>query len=241
LKPSLSVVVPLHNVQSTLVGMVEDLLEILPELTPRFEVVLVDDGSTDATRETAHELSLGFPQVQVIVQTARLGAQESLRAALRFSHGEFLLLCTDRPTFDLHDIRKLWNRRTDDGALSARVETRSPLGSIPRLPTTPIGDSSTPDLLLVPRRLLAGWQLRGERHDVAVYLRARGFVVENVEIRPRRPTVAKSAFRQTPARSTMQPTIVTVERARVSAAADRAPVRRPNLLLSKLRSLTRGE
>ena len=38
------------------------LLEVLPELTPRWDVLVMDNGSTDATVEVAHELVGRYPQ-----------------------------------------------------------------------------------------------------------------------------------------------------------------------------------
>jgi glycosyltransferase involved in cell wall biosynthesis len=227
LKPSLSVVLPVHNVQTTLAATVETLLEIVPELTDRFELVLIDDASTDATGDTARDLSISYPQVQLLTQSTPLGPLESFRSGIRFTHGELLLLANDRPAFDLHEIGKLWDVRKDDGAVWAKATVVGRLGSIPRPPVgqSSTGDASTPDLLLVPRRLLTGWTMRGERADVLTYLRHRGYVVERRELRSVRQAAAA------PTRSKFS-----------GEALVDAPVtaHRPNLLQSKWRGLARG-
>jgi glycosyltransferase involved in cell wall biosynthesis len=161
-------------------------LEIIPELTHRFEVLLVDDGSTDASRDTANELSLGFPQVQVVAQSRRLGPQECLRSALRFTHGEFAAYCTDRPEFDLHELRKLWDGKSTGGAVVGRCAVRGTLGSIPQPPASVTsGIASLPELLMVPRRLLAAWHSPSAGHDVLAFLRDRGYGVQSVALRRR--------------------------------------------------------
>jgi glycosyltransferase involved in cell wall biosynthesis len=195
LNPSLSVVVPTYNVQSVLAKTVEELLEIVPELTSPFEIVLVDDGSTDATVDIARELSLRFPQVQLLLQPARLGPQEALRSALRFVHGEAVLVCPVRADFDLHEIRKLWARQAEDCVVCAAVETRSPLGNIPPVPTkgTVSGEGVVPEVMLLPRRLLTAWQQSGDPRPAAAHLRARGFGLRTVEIRARRKSANAKA------------------------------------------------
>lgn len=63
---SVSVVVPALNEQATVGEVVEWTLECLAKITDDYEIVLVDDGSTDATGRIADELAARFPQVKVI-------------------------------------------------------------------------------------------------------------------------------------------------------------------------------
>lgn len=240
MKPSLSIVLPVHNVQTTLAATVEQLLEIAPELTDRFELVLIDDGSSDATSDSARELAVGYPQVQLLTQSTKLGGAESFRSGIRFTHGELLLLCTDRPDFDLHEIHKLWDRRTDDGAVWAKANVGGRLGSIPRPPVSPLSpaESTLPDLLLVPRRLLTGWTMRGERSDVLAYLRQRGYVVERLEVRSVRQPATTPTFGG-PSRSSSRANAARANTVGVDEGAT-AVQHRPNVLLSKLRGFARG-
>jgi glycosyltransferase involved in cell wall biosynthesis len=248
LKPSLSVVLPLHNAQSSLVADIEELLDLLTELTSKFEVVLVDDGSTDATIEVAHEISLSFPQVRLIVHPAQLGACEALRSAMRYSHGELLLACRGIDTFDPHEIAKLWNRRTSDGAVFGLRGSHGPIGSIPPVPAPRGGKGGSepaqmPELLLVPRRLLTGWSQMDDRAGAMAFLRGKGYPLRGVEIRARR---AKAKSRPQPKvgerrRADGPVPAVTVRIETPGAVADTKPQKRPNFLLAKIKAFTLGE
>lgn len=219
--------------------MMEEMLEVVPELTSRFEVILVDDGSTDATVDTAQELSLRFPQVQLLLQPMTLGSQEALRSALKYSHGELLLLCAARADLDLHEIAKLWTQRAADEVACAQLATR-PSGMTSartKQMTHAQNEGVVPDLMLLPRRLLAAWSNIGERQSVATYLRTRGFTVRNVAIRPRKSSAAvprPAMLRQTAAAQSEA-------EYRIQPAAPGALRRRSNGILTKLRSMTRGE
>lgn len=255
LKSSLTIVLPLHNSQSMIADKVQEFFEILPELCSNFEIVLVDDGSTDLTVEVAHELSLRFPQVQLIIHPAKLGAQESLRSALRYSHGEMLLACARPAELDPNELSKLWERRTVDGAVCGSYSD-SELAALPKPPVgarpTNRADLPMPDVLLVPRRLLVGWA-SDDGLPVADYLRRRGYPLRGVAIRSSRRR-RQSARRQTQqvvklaqvsgmaATATLPPSTAPAG-ARLVGPRNSMPaeeVRRPNFL-SKLKAFTWGE
>ena len=65
MSPRISVVVPIDNAASTLQAAVQS---ILAQNIAGLEVLLIDDGSTDATPGLCHDLALRDRRVQVITQ-----------------------------------------------------------------------------------------------------------------------------------------------------------------------------
>ena len=59
--PALSYFFPAHNEEANLRGLVEEALATLPALAETFEIVIVDDGSRDATPRIADELAAADP------------------------------------------------------------------------------------------------------------------------------------------------------------------------------------
>jgi hypothetical protein len=111
LSQSLSILLPVYNAQATLPSMAADLLEVLPELTPQFEMLVIDDGSTDATFEAAHDLAGRYPQVRVTRNSTRLGRSRAIRAGLDQTSGDLVLWCDEECQLDLRDVHKLWQQR----------------------------------------------------------------------------------------------------------------------------------
>jgi hypothetical protein len=70
---------------------VHSVLEVVSELTDRFELLIIDDGSADATSEVANELTHEYPQVRAICQGECLGREAAIRAGLQQSRGEVVL------------------------------------------------------------------------------------------------------------------------------------------------------
>jgi glycosyltransferase involved in cell wall biosynthesis len=109
LERSLTVLLPVHNAQSTLATTAMEILEVVSELTERFELVIIDDGSADATSEVAHELTRHYPQIRALRQGKRLGRTAAIRAGLAQSRGEMIIVPdqVDIPAPD--GIRTLWH------------------------------------------------------------------------------------------------------------------------------------
>jgi glycosyltransferase involved in cell wall biosynthesis len=121
LPDSLSVLLPVHNAQSELPALMADLLEVLPELTSRFDVLVLDRGSTDATWETACELSGRYPQVRCARQPS--GGRVMLRQAASRSRADLILIRDEDCRLELRDLHKLWAVRRGFDAVLARAAT----------------------------------------------------------------------------------------------------------------------
>ncbi|GAA1891728.1 glycosyltransferase family 2 protein [Asanoa iriomotensis] len=89
--PALSVVVPMYNEESVLPLLAERLRGVLDGLDETYEVVAVDDGSTDATAAALRGLRERWPQLRVIRLRRNSGHQAALNAGLMRSRGEYVV------------------------------------------------------------------------------------------------------------------------------------------------------
>ena len=84
----LSVVIPVYNERATLRDVVERVLAVPLEL----EVLCVDDGSRDGSREILAELQSQYPQVQVFLQPRNMGKGAALRRGIQEATGDFVII-----------------------------------------------------------------------------------------------------------------------------------------------------
>jgi len=81
--PIVSVLMPAHNAERFLRAAIES---VLAQTFRRFELVIVDDGSTDATLAITRELAASDPRIRVLPNERNLGIVESRNRAFREAH-----------------------------------------------------------------------------------------------------------------------------------------------------------
>ena len=80
-------ILPVRNGAATLSSLLSQIVEILPELTPHWDLLVVDDGSTDATPEVLQELTRPYPQIRVIHHSVPQGDGARAFAVARWARG----------------------------------------------------------------------------------------------------------------------------------------------------------
>ncbi|GKT19263.1 glycosyltransferase family 2 protein [Acidovorax sp. SUPP2522] len=89
--PSLSCVVPCHNEGCNLELLLPTLVDILEMHTRAWEIILVDDGSTDETLATAQRWT-GVPGVRCVQLSRNFGKEAALTAGLQEADGEVVVM-----------------------------------------------------------------------------------------------------------------------------------------------------
>ena len=128
MKRSISVFQVLQDCITTLEPAVTELLDVLPDLTSRFDILLIDAGTTDETFEVARDLARSFPQVRIVRQTLQPGLASSLRKALSHSQGEVILLRDEHCEAEIQDLRKMWRLVDEYAAVIGKAAAERPAG-----------------------------------------------------------------------------------------------------------------
>jgi glycosyltransferase involved in cell wall biosynthesis len=88
----LSVVVPCFNEERGLARLYEELAAVLPAVSPDYEVVLVDDGSTDRTLAEMRALAAADPHVRYVALSRNFGKESAMLAGLSQAQGDIVAI-----------------------------------------------------------------------------------------------------------------------------------------------------
>jgi len=104
---SISVFFPCYNEQDNVARTVEQTLAVLEKLNADFEVIIVDDGSTDATAQIADEISSRNSRVKVVHHPTNLGYGAALQSGFRAATKELVFYTDGDGQFDINEMPPL--------------------------------------------------------------------------------------------------------------------------------------
>jgi glycosyltransferase involved in cell wall biosynthesis len=110
----LSVFFPAYNDAGTIASLVIQAVQVSSRLTPNFEVIVVNDGSGDATAEIADELARTYPQVRVIHHARNRGYGGALRTGFASATKDLVAYTDGDAQYDPAEIEVLWKSLTPD-------------------------------------------------------------------------------------------------------------------------------
>ncbi len=104
MEPRLSAVMPVYNESRTLDKVLSLVFNAVPDI---LEVVAVDDGSKDNSREILTAYARKEPRLKVIFQPENCGKTAALRTGIAASTGNVIIVQDADLEYDPHDINKL--------------------------------------------------------------------------------------------------------------------------------------
>jgi glycosyltransferase involved in cell wall biosynthesis len=129
---NLSYFFPAHNEEANLAGLVGEALETLPALAESFEIVIVDDGSRDATGRIADELTAAHPGiVRAVHHPTNRGYGAALLSGFQAARHEHVAFTDGDRQFRVADVGRLIDRMAahdqPDVVVGYRIKRADPL------------------------------------------------------------------------------------------------------------------
>ncbi len=123
----ISVILPAHNEEGNIEAVTRRALEVLPTVAERFEIIIVDDGSRDATGQIADRLASSFDTVRVLHHPTNRGYGNAWKSGIQAARFEWIFFMDSDGQFDIGDIGELTRAADDNDIVTGyRIARRDP-------------------------------------------------------------------------------------------------------------------
>jgi len=103
---SISAIFPAYNEERNITKTVESARAILSEVTKKWEIIVVNDGSKDDTQRICEELAESIPGVRVVQHQANRGYGAALTSGILAARNELIFFSDSDGQFDLTELPK---------------------------------------------------------------------------------------------------------------------------------------
>ena len=173
---ALSIVIPIYNEAESLTLLVNQLLEVLQPMEETFELVLVNDGSSDKSAEVIRKLSFDIPELVGVLLRKNYGQTAAMAAGFDMSSGEIVVTLDGDLQNDPKDIPLLvtkiregfdlvsgWRYRRQDAAISRKLPSKIANRLIGKVTGVRLNDYGC-SLKAYRKEVLRDMRLYGELH-----------------------------------------------------------------------------
>ena len=203
----ISLVIPVYNEEESLPELYEELGRVCPGLGKPYEIIFVDDGSTDGSFETLKRLRAGDPRVRILRFRRNFGQTAALAAGFDQARGDVIVTLDADLQNDPADIAALlakidagydivsgWRRDRKDRFLSRRLPSIMANGLISRFTGVKLHDYGC-TLKAFRREVIKSINLYGELHRfIPAIASTMGVSIAEIEVRHRPRTKGKSKY-----------------------------------------------
>jgi len=201
-----SIIIPVFDEEQNIFPLYEKLISILRQLTRNYEVIFIDDGSTDNTLKQLKLLCQKDPTIKVISFLRNYGQTSALTAGIDFSKGKIIIPMDGDLQNDPEDILLLlekmeegfdvvsgWRKDRKDSFLTRRFPSIIANKIVSFIGGVPLHDYGC-TLKAYKRDMLRHIRLYGEMHRfIPIYAHWIGARVSEIVVRhhPRRSGASK--------------------------------------------------
>jgi len=203
--PAFSVVVPVYNERDNLEPLLAAVRPVMEALGQPFEVVLVDDGSTDGSGELLDRLAAADPRVKVLHFERNCGQSAAFDAGFRHAAGRVVITLDADLQSDPADIPALLpHLETVDAVVGIRQQRRDTAwkrfsswfanGVRNRLTREDVVDTGCPLKVMRAEAIKSVRNWRGSHRFYPTLLRMQGYTVTQVPVSHRPRTAGASKY-----------------------------------------------
>jgi glycosyltransferase involved in cell wall biosynthesis len=206
-RPELSVFLPVYNEEDNIIPLNEKLRQSLDQLGRSYEIIYVDDGSTDDSLARLREVAAADSRVRVISFRRNYGQTAAMSAGISHARGDILIPMDADLQNDPADISRLlekldegydvvsgWRKDRQDKWLTRKIPSSFANRLISRISGVALHDYGC-SLKAYRREVIADVKLYGEMHRfIPIYARWAGARVTEIAVTHHPRAAGKSKY-----------------------------------------------
>lgn len=203
----LSVVVPVYNELGNVEPLHAELTAVLTDIGKPYEIIFVDDGSTDGTVSALEGLAQGDPQTKLLVFRRNFGQTAAMKAGIDHACMDAIVTIDGDRQNDPVDIKTMvatleegcdlvhgWRKNRKDPLINRKLPSRIANWLISRVTRFPIHDLGC-TLKVIRRGILSEVELYGDMHRfIPILLFQRGARCREVVTRHRARVAGETKY-----------------------------------------------
>lgn len=107
LKPEYSIVIPIFNSEKTLNELIQRLICVFGTISPNYEILLIDDCSSDNSWRVLKELHKKNCQIKIVHLQKNFGQHNAILCGLNYAQGDYVIIMDDDLQHPPEEIPKL--------------------------------------------------------------------------------------------------------------------------------------
>lgn len=115
-KTGVSIFFPCYNDKKTIAGLIQDALLTIKKFTTKYEIVVVDDGSEDGSRDLLLKLSKQYKKLKLIFHSKNTGYGGALKSGFKTAKYELVFYTDGDGQYDVKELPILL------GLMSANID-----------------------------------------------------------------------------------------------------------------------
>jgi glycosyltransferase involved in cell wall biosynthesis len=120
-----SIVIPVYNEQESLEPLRQNITTAMTELPGSYEVILIDDGSSDGSRELIQQIASRDPRFRFLVFDRNYGQSSAMAAGFKAAKGNIIITMDADLQVNAHDIPRLLEKLPGFDMVSGYREKRA--------------------------------------------------------------------------------------------------------------------
>jgi glycosyltransferase involved in cell wall biosynthesis len=203
----ISVIIPVYNEESNIQKVCQEVHDTLDRLSKSYEIIIVNDGSTDGTPRILDVMAETDPKIRVLHFRRNFGQTAAIVAGIDHSRGAVIVTMDGDLQNDPRDIPRLlekieedfdvcsgWRRDRKDNPITRKLPSRIANVIISMISGIPLKDYGC-TLKAYRRDVLVGVRLYGEMHRfIPIYAAWQGARVTEIPVSHRRRDGGKSKY-----------------------------------------------